>query len=218
MGRLACMVAFALALLASGPAASQGRRSLPVLDELEIVRLERDVLALGARGGDARFRLELGEFILSESARGITAAVVTNRRLMVVRSGAGVWQEIRLLQVERPETQVLVDERVAVAFTPRRVIGFSGETGSVAEYRIGPNETLMTVRAAEGIVVALTDRNALGFSARRGGFFATSLQLRERIETVDLRAELATVRTDRRLLVFRGLGGVWGDRRRELGG
>jgi hypothetical protein len=191
---------------------------VPLLDQLEIVHLDRDLVALGAAGGDARVRLELGERVVWTGTRGIAGSAVTDRRLLLVAAGNGRWQEVRFLRDETPATGAWVGERVVLAYTSRRVLGFSALGGNVSEYRLGPNERIEVVDVAEGVGVVLTDRNALGFSSRLGSFAETTLMLREQVEAVEASAELVTVRTDRRLLVFRGTGGVWGDRRRELGG
>lgn len=216
------LIALALLVgLASTPSVSPAQvlhSPAPVLDQIEIVFLERDVLALGAAGGDARVRLDLDEQVLFHGARGIAGAVVTNRRLLLVSAGGAAFREVPFLREELPpDAGPLLGERVVLLRTSRRLLGFSGTTGRLSEYRIGPNETLDHLGIAEGVAIGVTSRKALGFSARTGGFFEIALQVRETIEAVDVRAELATVTTNRRLLVFRGLGGAWGERRRQLG-
>lgn len=221
MQRLAVLLSCVALSLALGAARSEAQALLPnvpLLDQLEIVHLDRELVALGASGGDARLRLELDEQVVWIGSRGITGAVVTDRRLLLVAAGRGTWQEVRFLRDEDPAAGAWVGDRVVLTYTSRRVLGFSALGGHVTEYRLGPNEQLEALQVAEGIGVALTDRKALGFSSRLGSFAEISLGLRENIEALDVRAELATLRTDRRLLVFRGTGGVWGDRRRELNG
>lgn len=201
------------------PSAAQNLATdVPLLDQIEILRLDRDLVALGASGGDARIRLELDEELVWTGSRGFVGAAVTNRRLLLVAAGRGLWREVRWLRDEVAPRSAWLGERVVLAHSTRRVLGFSAFSSGVSEYRLGPNETLEAVDVAEGIAVALTDRKALGFSSRLGNFAETSLGLRERVESLDVRAELGTVTTNRRLLVFRGSGGVWGDRRRTLGG
>ncbi len=219
MARPSLLWLSALWILLVAPVAAQTFvPDVPLLDQLEILRLDRDLVAVGASGGDARVRLELGEDVVWSGSRGLSGAAITNRRLLLVAAGRGIWQEVRWLRDEDPPRSAWVDERVVVTHSSRRVFGFSALTRNISEYRIGPNERLEAVDVAEGVAVVLTDRKALGFSSRLGNFAEISLGLRERIESLDVRAELATVTTDRRLLVFRGSGGVWGDRRRTLGG
>jgi hypothetical protein len=214
---LACVALLLMYGVARGGAQSLTPK-LPLLDQLEIVHLDRDLVALGAAGGDTRVRLELDERLVWTGTRGLVGAAVTNRRLLLVAAGRGIWQQVRFLRDEEPSTGAWVGERVVLAHTSRRVLGFSAIGGNVSEYRLGPNEHLVAVEVAEGVGVALTDRKALGFSSRLGNFSELSLGVREHVESLDVSAELATVTTVRRLLVFRGTGGVWGDRRRELGG
>ena len=202
-------------LLGIGSAMASAAQALdraPLLDQLEIVRLERELLALGAAGGDARVRLELDEQVVWTGSQGVVGAAVTDRRLLFVAAGNGTWQEVRLRRDEKAPTAARVSDRVVLADTSRRLLGFSEIGGAPREYQLGPNERVEAVEVAEGVGIAVTDRKALGYSAQRGGFFEISLEIREQIESIDVRAELATLRTNRRLLVFRGLSGVWSER------
>ena len=160
-------------------------------------------------------RLNLTERVLWSGSRGTVGVVITNERLLAVTTGSAAWQEERYQRGEAPPADALLGDRVALATTPRRVIGFLG-TGNLVEYRLGPRESLRSVRVGENVGVVVTDRKAVGLSPSTGRFTETKLQLHERIESVDTRSTLATVTTNRRLLVFRAPTGAWSERRREL--
>ncbi len=205
-----------LLLLASAPVASQQIGSVPLTDLLEIVFLDRDVVALSGEGGQVSVRLNLTERVLWSGSRGTVGVVITNERLLAVATGSAAWQQERYQRGEAPPADAQLGDRVALATTRRRVLGFLGTTGNLVEYRLGPHEALRSVRVGENVGVFVTDRKAIGLSPSAGGFTETKLQLRERIESVDTRSTLATVTTNRRLLVFRAPTGAWSERRREL--
>lgn len=213
---LAVAVMALTVLLWPGPPARSSSSSVPLADLLEITFLDRDVVALDGEGGEARVRLYLGEQVLWSDSHGAVGVVITDQRLLAVSSHAGAWQEARFQSGETPPADALLGDRVALATTDRRVLGFSASVDSLVEYRLGPHEKLRSVRVGENVGVVVTDRKALGLS-RNGGFFETDLHVHERLEGVDTRAALATVTTSRRLLVFRAASGSWSERRRELG-
>ena len=208
-------LAFTLLLLAATPAASQQIGSVPLTDLLEIALLDRDVVALSGEGAQVSVRLNLTERVLWSGSRGTVGVVITNERLLAVATGSAAWQEERYQRGEAPPVEALLGDRVALATTTRRVLGFLG-TGNLVEYRLGPREALRSVRVGENVGVIVTDRKAVGLSPSTGRFTETKLQLHERIESVDTRSTLATVTTNRRLLVFRAPTGAWSERRREL--
>lgn len=210
------MAAIALTLLLwPGPPARSSSSSVPLADLLEITFLDRDVIALDGDGGEARLRLHLGEQVLWSDSHGAVGVVITNERLLATTSHAGSWQEARFQTGEPPPADALLGDRVALAVTDRRVLGFSASVDSLVEYRLGPQERLDSVRVGENVGVVVTDREALGLSPS-GGFFETDLHVHERLEGVDTRSALATVTTSRRLLVFRAASGSWSEQRREL--
>ena len=217
MEKRAPLAALLLAcLLTAGPALSQQVGSVPLNDLLEVTFLGRDVVALDGNGGQVTVRLNLSETVLWSGSRGIVGVVLTDERMLAVATGSAVWQEERYLRNEVRPLNALLGDRVALITTPRRVLGFSGTTRSVVEYRLTPRQVVRSVHVGENVGVVVTDRNALGLSPQTGGFSETKLQLRERLESVDTRSTLATVRTNRRLLVFRAPSGTWSERRREL--
>ena len=89
---------------------------------------------------------------------------------------------------------------------------------NLVEYRLGPQESLLAMRADANVAVVITDRNLLGLSPFTGGFFSTDFHLRERLERISLAPSLATVTTNRRYLVFRADSKIWTERKRTLKG
>ncbi len=190
---------------------------LPLEDVLEIVILERELLAVDARGGgQTRVRLRLAEQVLWTGSRGKIAVALTDQRALAVATGSAAWQELGWRRVERPPQRALLGDRVAVLATGERAIGFDGESGNLVEAHLGPGELVLDARAGANAAVVVTDRRALGLSPRRGGFFPASLGAKEQLASVTAGANLATVTTDRRLLIFRAPSGSWEERRLDL--
>lgn len=216
---LASLAGAAAWLAPSGARAQLGDRldELELADTLEVIVLEREVLAVDAKsGGQLSEALELGESVISSGARGRVGVVVTDRRLLAVGTGSAAWQETRWRRTEAPATDVRLGARVAIATTNARALGFDGRTGNLVERTLGPRERVLDGAAGGNVAVVLTDRRALGVSAYAGGFFETRLRLGESIEELSALASLATLRTSQRLLVFRAQGGSWEERTLDL--
>jgi hypothetical protein len=189
---------------------------VPLGQILEIV-FERDVvIAFSAEGGSITERLELGEAVLSHETQGAVGVVLTDRRLLAVAANSGAWQEARYGRGETAPGHVLLGDRVAIASTSARAVGFDGGSGNLVEYRFGPRESVVATRTGANVGVVATDRKLLGLSPFVGGFFTTPLFVRERLEKISPSPNLMTVTTDRRYLVFRSDTGVWTELNRPL--
>jgi hypothetical protein len=212
--RLCGLAAAALLVLAAPGALAQVRSDeTPLEDVLELVHLERQVLAIDAQNGVATtVDLELGEDVLWSRSRGRVGVVLTNRRVLAVSTSSGAWQGERYRRTERRPELALLGDRVALVETSERVLGFNGGSGALVEYRLGPQEYLVDARTGANAAVVVTNRQVLGLSPQAGGFFPAKLQVQERLVELTPRSNLATVRTDRRLLVFRGPTGTWEER------
>jgi hypothetical protein len=205
-----------LALLAS-PAGAQRRGEVPLADVLQIVVLEREVLAIDAESGGSRSEdLEIGERVLWHGARGRVGVVLTDRRLLAVATRSAAWQEARWRRNERPPDRVLLGDRVAVLASSVRAIGFDGGSGNLVERTLGPGEAVLRSEASENVGVVVTGRRAMGVTPFVGGFFEVDLHVSERLEGVEATGNLATVRTSRRLLTFSALSGAWAERSLDL--
>ncbi len=190
---------------------------MPLEDLLQIVVLERQLLAIDATGtGQADIELEIGERVRWHDARGRIGVALTDQRVLAIATGAG-WVQQRYRPTESPATGALLGDRVALVETSERMIGFTAAGGTLIEYRLGPRERVLARRAGANVAAFATGRRALGLSAQLGGFYPTDVGLRERVVALTASANVATLRTDRRLLVFQGPTGFWEERRLELG-
>lgn len=205
-------------LLVAGTASAQPLfDEIPLADVLEVVVLDRTLVAIDARGGgQTSERLDLDERVLWTGARGSVGVALTDERLLAVGASSGSWQEARYLRIEEPADRALLGERVALVTTDVRALGFDGGSGNLVETRLGPRERVVARRIGENVAVVVTGRRALGLSPFVGGFFPIKLDLFEQLEDVTALANLATVTTDRRVLIFRAPTGSWEERRRDL--
>lgn len=211
-----------IAGLAASAAAAQtlvpAPDQVPLEDLLEILLLERQVVAIDAEGGgQTTAELRLKERVTWSGTRGKVGVVLTDQRVLAVSTLSAAWQEADYQRRERPPQTATLGDRVALMVTSQRAIGYDGGSGNLVEYRFGPNEALHSYRVGSNVAVVVTDRKVLGLSPRAGGFFEAQLQLHEGVEKVEARANLATVTTGRRVLIFRAPTGSWSERRLDLG-
>ncbi len=209
---LLAMVGISTAARAQGVAGE-----VPLADVLEILVVDRELLAIDAAGGGQTVaRLRLDEVVLWKGTRGKVGVIITDQRILAVATQSGSWQEADYGRTElRPES-ALLGERVALVITSERVLGFNGGSGNLAEYRLGPREQVVVARVGENVGVVVTDRKALGLSPFRGGFFSIPLKLGDQIEAVTAESNLATLTSGRRVLIFRATTGSWEERSRNL--
>ena len=190
---------------------------VPLAEVLDVLLVDRDLLAFSARrGGAVSERLQLDESLLWLGARGKVGVAITTRRVLSVATGSGSWQETSYLHGERPPLEPILGDRVALLFTDRRALGVDGGSGNLVEYRLGPKERLVDSEVGANVAVFATGRTAFGLSPIRGGFFPVKLSAAERIESIDTGANLATLTTNRRVLIFRTPTGTWEERNRDL--
>ncbi len=219
MGRWLKISALLLVMAAaSSPASAQGvAGEVPLADVLEILVIDREMLAIDAAGGgQTTARLRLDETVLWKGARGKVGVIITDQRILAVASQSGSWQEVDYRRTEQRPESALLGERVALVITSERVLGFNGGSGNLAEYRLGPREKVLAARVGENVGVVVTDRRALGISPFQGGFFSTALELGDQIEAISAESNLATLTVRRRLLIFRATTGTWEERSRKL--
>lgn len=188
---------------------------LPLGDLIEIVVIPRELIAIDATGGERVHRLDLGETVVWTGSRGKVGIALTDLRILAVGTESTAWQEIRYQRGESRSEGAILGDRVALVTTSYRAIGFAGG-GGLDEYRLGPNESMLSVRVGPNVAVVVTDRHVLGLSPVTGSFHRSKLQLREKLQTVDVRSNVATVHTDRRILTFRGPTASWSERKLSL--
>ena len=161
-------------------------------------------------------RLRLGERVLWSGARGRVGAVLTDQRLLAVTPSASSWRELRYRVGEQPPESVLLEERLALATTTQRALGFDGRSNNWIERDLTPRERVIASRVGPTTGLVVTDRRALGLSVNSGGFFEVDLRLHERFEAATALSGVATVTTSQRVLVFQGNTGHWSERRRPI--
>jgi len=211
------LLALCLVAAAAGPARAQLPDEVPLAEVLDVLLVDRDLLAISARrGGQVAERLQLDESVLWLGARGKVGVAITNRRILGVATGSGSWQETRYLRGERPPLAPMLGDRVALVLTDRRALGVDGGSGNLVEYRLGPKERLLASQVGANVAVFATERSALGLSPLKGGFFPVRLSAAERIESLTTGANIATLTTNRRVLIFRTPTGTWEERNRGV--
>lgn len=182
----------------------------PIADVLQLLVLERDVVAVdGLAGTELRQRLELGEVVVFAESRGRVGVVLTDRRVLAVAVRSGSWQEARYRRGEAHATGAFLGEQVALVVTSKRALGFDGGSGNLVERSLGPRERVLAADASGAVGVIVTDRRALGVSPFAGGFFVAKLRVEETLDAVAASGNVATVRTSRRLLTFQAGTGAW---------
>ena len=197
-------------LLLGSVAAAQPADEVPLADVLEILELDRELLAIDARGGgQLEIGLRLEERVLWKTTRGRVGMVLTDQRVLAVAAGSGTWQQIELQSGEEAQGQARLGDRVGLLLTSRRAIGFDGGSRNLLESSLGLRERVLATTVGRNVAVVVTDRRALGLSPSTGGFFDTPVQLGESVVRVEAESNLATVTTNRRLLIFRTPTSTW---------
>jgi hypothetical protein len=197
-------------LLLGSAAAAQAPDEVPLADVLEILEIDRELLAIDARGGgQLELRLRLDERVVWKTTRGRVGMVLTDQRVLAVGVGSGTWQRLDLQRGEQVQGRALLGDRVGLLLTSRRAIGFDGGSRNLLETSLGLRERVLDTVVGRNVAVVVTDRRALGLSPSVGGFFDTPILLGETLERVEAESNLATVTTSRRLLIFRTPTGTW---------
>lgn len=208
---------FALALLLALPASAQPLDDVPLADILEVLLIDRELVAIDAQGGgQTTLSLRLAEQVAWHAARGAIGVALTDQRILAVAVGSAAWQSENRLRDEVLPERALLGDRVALLATSRRLFGFDGGSGNLVQSALGLRENLLSQRVGENVGVVVTDRRALGLSPVAGGFFPIEINLDERLESVSASANVATVTTSRRVLIFRSPSGTWEIRLRTL--
>lgn len=203
-------------LLLGSAASGQAPDEVPLADVLEILEIDRKLLAVDARGGgQVELDLRLNERVKWRAARGRVGMALTDQRVLAVAVASGFWQEAELQSGEHVPGHAELGDRVGLLVTSRRAIGFESEGRNLFESSLGLRERVLASAVGRNVAVLVTDRRALGLSPQAGGFFETTVRLGETIERVVAESNLATVTTNQRLLVFRGPSGSWEVRLRD---
>jgi hypothetical protein len=206
----------ALALLPSARADRRDGFRDPLSDQIEVVVVDREVVAIDAEGsGDRSAELSLRESVGFHAARGIVGAALTSERALFFSANRG-WLSLRWLPGEQVPERVLLGERVALLATSKRVIGFNAESGIAVDESIGRSESVHDLAVGANAGAALTSRRLLGLSLGSSRFIEEKIGVNEPVESLDAGANIITAKTPRRLLIFRATGASWEERPRRL--
>ena len=125
---------------------------ISLADLLEVLVVDREILAIDAAGGGQTVaRLRLHEVVLWKGARGKVGIVFTNQRILAAATQSAAWQEMNYRRNETPPNEALLGDRVALAITSQRVVGFDGGSANLIEYRLGPHERVLAVQIGENV-------------------------------------------------------------------
>jgi hypothetical protein len=207
--RAAWLVGVACALRV---AAASAQGLAPLEDRVQWQELTRELVAIDAAGGgEHRAPLGVGERVLQTWVDGEIGVALTERRLLAVTTRTGGIHEVRLLAGERVTTGPLLGDRVALAATPRRALGFDGGSGNWVEASLGPRERVVATAVANHVAALATERRALALSPLRGGFFEAPLGLDDAPVQLSASGDLVTLRTRARLLIYRAGAARWSE-------
>lgn len=204
----------ALALFETPIAAASDLRSEPE-DRIDVISVDRRVLAVNADGGLPELDLEIGEEVTGTRSVGLVGVAATNTRLLGITSESGSWRELRLRVSERrnlPE-RIHVGDRVALAVLGGRIAALAlGSTGW-NELPLTPREKVEHAKAGANVAGVATQLRAIGFSAS-SGFVSITLRPSEEVQASSVKDSSIVLTTNVRILIFREGSGIWLERRR----
>lgn len=158
----------------------------------------------------------MGERVIWSGAFGGLAAVVTDRRFMVVSVGAEAWTAMRL-QMDEPGLPVAaISSNLALVSTGERVVGYDAVAGEFIEWRHRMWERVSTLSVERDIAVVIAGRGVAGYAAGQESFVEMGFAHGETYETHQIFGAIVTVRTTRRLLAFDSVSATWSEERRPL--
>lgn len=198
--------------------AAWGQTGVPSEDRVDVLRLDRRLVALDAAGASlAELDLELGEEVLALESQGVLGIASTSARLLGFRSGDAGWHELRYRRSEReqPPGRLHLAERIALVALPARVVALTPSSRGWLELDLGPGERAERVLADTNLAAVVTSRRAIGVSAP-GGFAEIGLSPRESVETTSQQDSSISLLTQRRLLVYRAGSSLWLDLPRQI--
>ncbi|MEE8556261.1 MAG: hypothetical protein V3T14_00065 [Myxococcota bacterium] len=197
------------------PAPAQHDAGLEIEDRLDVLRLDRRLLAVSADGDRTlEVRLRPGEQVLRLESKGLIGVAATRNRLLGVTTRSGSWQEVRLRVRETEVPEIHLSERLVMIPMDTRLLALTRGGGIWTELQLLPGEKPIRVEVAPAVGLCLTQRRAIGLSAEGGGFIEINLGPRETVEAVALKDRSVTVRTVYRLLLFTSGASRWTELRR----
>lgn len=206
------MLLLSLALVA----AQAGR--VPVEDRIDVVEVDRRVLAVNANGTVAEVELDVDERVLATASEGLVAVATTTSRLLGFPAGNPGVRELRYRVAERraPPARIYLAERVALVPLGHRLAALGPASASWNELELAPDETLENVYIDTNLIGVITPLRAIAFAPQSSGFISVALTPEERIEQSSSKPSTLTLTTSRRILIFQSGSRRWIERIRRV--
>jgi hypothetical protein len=209
------MLALLLALSTLLAAPPEGVR---VEDRIDLVHVDRRLLAVNASGALAEIELEVGERLVDTHSQGLVAVATTSARLLGATAERSGFRELRYRVEEResvPQT-VYLGDRVALVPLRTRLLALAPESSHWNEIGLTPREDLLRVLIDTNLVAVITPRRAIAFAPQSGGFVEVALTPQESVEQSSVRDSSIVLTTSRRILIFRSGAHRWIERMRRV--
>jgi hypothetical protein len=199
----------------AGPVRAQTDRGVEIEDRLDVLRVDRRLLAVSADSGSVlEEKVRAGESLVLLESAGVVGVAVTDDRLLGVTTRSSNWQEVELRTGESVPTQVHVGERLALVVLDRRLLALTQGSGIWTELELLAGELPVQIKVDSAVGLCVTGRRAIGVSSDGTGFVQVSLTPREKVEAVSMKDQSVTLRTLYRVLVFRNGSPRWVELRR----
>jgi hypothetical protein len=199
----------------AGPSRAQTDRGVQIEDRVDVLRVDRRLLAVSADSGHVlEEKLRLDERLLRLESEGVVGVAVTDQRLLGVTTRSSSWQEVRLRAAETSPESIHLGDRLALVLLDRRLLSLTRGSGIWTELRLSKGELPARIAVDSGVGFCVTGRRAIAVSSDGTGFVQVHLTPREEVESVSLKDQSVTLRTLYRVLVFRSGFPRWLELRR----
>jgi hypothetical protein len=180
-------------------------------DQIDLVEVDRKILAVPARGAVREVDLEIEERVLALESRGLMGVAATTARLLGSTSRDAGFRELRLRVEERanPPPHIHLGDRIAVVVLYHRLTGLAPGASGWLEAELVPGERVLQVNADANLAAVITRLRVLAFSLASGGFVPEPLRPREDVQRVSMQESSITLVTPSRILVFRAGAPRW---------
>lgn len=197
-------------LFAQGP-------GVEIEDRIDLVQVDRRLLAVGANGSLLEVRLEVGERVLDTRSGGLVGVAATSSRLLGVTTRSSSFRELRYRVREREAAphRIYLGDRVALVPFASRLAALAPGSTQWNELRLSPSEVVQRVLIESNLAAVVTHRRAIAFAAA-SGFVETTLSPNETVERISVEESSLVILTSRRMLVFRAGARRWVARLRDL--
>ncbi len=190
---------------------------LALEDRIDVIHVDRKVLAVTASGSFLELDLEIGEQVLDTRSRGLVGVVTTSARLLGVTSNRTSWHELRYRVKEREAapSRIYLGDTVALVPFKTRLVAIGPQSGQWDELALGPGESLQSVFIETNLAAVVTQRRVIAFAPDSGGYVTLALSPQEEIESSSKSENSLTLMTARRILVFQVGAPRWLERNRH---